>query len=212
MKGWTRSAGTSSAAASEAPTGATSTPTRPSKAAQGRDRARCRTLCRQNINLPLEALLRRLNPVLRGWTTYFRPGVSSIAFDYLRAFTWRQVVRLATPQAPPASTGRNSADASAVDGWWPADGDVILFNPGAVRTTRYRYRGTQDPVALAERSMSDSTTDPSGLVESRMRRRGARPVREAGRGNGPVETPAPRPGPTSPRQRPAGSRTSCACW
>src|SRR5664279_2288804 len=30
-----------------------------------------------------------------------------------------------------------------------------------------------------------------------MRRRGARPVREAGRGNGPVERPAPRLGPTS---------------
>ncbi|HUO36920.1 MAG TPA: group II intron reverse transcriptase/maturase [Mycobacterium sp.] len=49
--------------------------------------------CRCNINLPLETLLRQLNPVLRGWTNHFRPGVSSIAFGYLRAFTWRQVIR-----------------------------------------------------------------------------------------------------------------------
>ena len=49
-------------------------------------------MCRQNTNLPLEVLLHRLNPVLRGWTAYFRPGVSSAAFSYLRAFTWRQVV------------------------------------------------------------------------------------------------------------------------
>src|SRR6202522_4338520 len=36
-----------------------------------------KTLCRQNINLPLEVLLHRLNSLLRGWTAYFRPGVSS---------------------------------------------------------------------------------------------------------------------------------------
>ena len=39
-----------------------------------------------------------------------------------------------------------------------------------------------------------------------MRRRGARPVREAGRGNPPVETPAGRPGPTSPPQGAVGLR------
>ena len=32
-----------------------------------------------------------------------------------------------------------------INGWWPADGDVIMFNPGAVRTTRYRYRGAKIP-------------------------------------------------------------------
>jgi RNA-directed DNA polymerase len=26
-------------------------------------------------------------------------------------------------------------------GWWPSDGEALLFNPGAVKTTRYRYRG-----------------------------------------------------------------------
>jgi RNA-directed DNA polymerase len=31
------------------------------------------------------------------------------------------------------------------NGWWPADGEVVLFNPGAVRTTRYRYRGSKIP-------------------------------------------------------------------
>ena len=30
-------------------------------------------------------------------------------------------------------------------GWWPADGEVTLFDPGAVQTTRYRYRGTKIP-------------------------------------------------------------------
>jgi RNA-directed DNA polymerase len=46
--------------------------------------AKVKMICRQNTNLPLEILLHRLNPVLRGWTTYFRPGVSFAAFSYLR--------------------------------------------------------------------------------------------------------------------------------
>src|SRR3954468_21294324 len=53
---------------------------------------------------------------------------------------------------------------------------------------------------MAEHRMSTPTRAPAGLVESRMRRRGARPVRRAARGNGPVETPAPRPGSTPTRR------------
>ena len=30
--------------------------------------------------------------LLRGWTTYFRAGVSSVSFQYPPAFTWRQVI------------------------------------------------------------------------------------------------------------------------
>jgi RNA-directed DNA polymerase len=30
-------------------------------------------------------------------------------------------------------------------GWWPHDGEVSLFNPGSVATTRYRPRGTKIP-------------------------------------------------------------------
>src|SRR5262249_50473859 len=50
------------------------------KAAAGKVKA----ICQQNTNLPLAILLRRLSSLLRGWTAYFRPGVSSVAFNYLR--------------------------------------------------------------------------------------------------------------------------------
>jgi RNA-directed DNA polymerase len=103
-----------------------------------------KTLCRQNKNLPLTALLHQLNPVLRGWTSHFRPGVSSIAFGYLRAFTWRQVIRWLRRKHPDI-TWKELRRRFTADGWWPADGDVVLFNPGAVRTTRYRYRGAKIP-------------------------------------------------------------------
>jgi len=103
-----------------------------------------KAICRQNINLPLETLLRRLNSLLRGWTTYFRPGVSSVAFNYLRAFTWQQVFRWLRRKHP-STNWKDLRRRFCVDGWWPADGAVILFNPAAVPTTRYRYRGTKIP-------------------------------------------------------------------
>jgi len=106
--------------------------------------SKVKTRCRQNTNLPLETLLRQLNPVLRGWTTYFRPGVSSIAFGYLRAFTLRQVIRWLRRKHP-GIAWKELRRRFCINGWWPADGDVIMFNPGAVRTTRYRYRGTKIP-------------------------------------------------------------------
>jgi RNA-directed DNA polymerase len=34
-------------------------------------------------------------------------------------------------------------------GWWPSDGDVSLFNPARMRTTRYRYRGAAIPTPWA---------------------------------------------------------------
>jgi RNA-directed DNA polymerase len=103
-----------------------------------------KTICRQNTNLPLAILLRRLSSLLRGWTAYFRPGVSSVAFNYLRAFTWRQVYRWLRRKHP-KTDWKELRRRFTVDGWWPADGDVVLFNPGGVRTTRYRYRGAKIP-------------------------------------------------------------------
>jgi RNA-directed DNA polymerase len=106
--------------------------------------AKVKTQCRQNTNLPLETLLRRLNPVLRGWTTHFRPGVSAIAFGYLRAFTWRQVIAWLRRKHP-GITWKDLRRRFCTGRWWPAEGKVNLFDPGAVRTTRYRYRGTKIP-------------------------------------------------------------------
>ena len=59
-----------------------------------------KTRCRQNINLPLEALLHRLNPVLRGWTAHFRPGVSSARLRLPARLHLAPGHPMATPQTP----------------------------------------------------------------------------------------------------------------
>ncbi len=105
---------------------------------------RVRTITRQGTNLSLSVLLLRLNPVLRGWTTYFRPGVSSRAFQYLRAYTWRRVIGWLRRKHPKA-TWKQLRRRYCPDGWWPEEPKIRLFNPGAVTTTRYRYRGAAIP-------------------------------------------------------------------
>ncbi|GAB7007761.1 hypothetical protein JCM18899A_52370 [Nocardioides sp. AN3] len=51
------------------------------------------TLTRRSAHPTLAALLRQLNPVLQGWCTYFRHGVSKATFGYLDQFTWHRAAR-----------------------------------------------------------------------------------------------------------------------
>ena len=65
--------------------------TYPSRKAIKAVTAKVKTICRRNVNQPLQILIRQLNPALRGWCAYFRPGVSSRTFAYLSYYTWHQV-------------------------------------------------------------------------------------------------------------------------
>jgi RNA-directed DNA polymerase len=103
-----------------------------------------RTITRQGTNLPLNALLHRLNPVLRGWTNYFRPGVSSKTFSYLSHFTWQRVIRWLRRKHP-GLNWKQFRRRSLPHGWWPTEGPTTLFNPATVSTTRYLYRGAAIP-------------------------------------------------------------------
>jgi RNA-directed DNA polymerase len=106
--------------------------------------AKVKTVCWQNTNLPLEALLRQLNPMLAGWAAHFKHGSSKATFGYLRHYLWQQVIRWIghKHRRTPWRTLRRRY--SSGDGW-PTHGEVVLFNPEAVRIVRYRYRGAQIP-------------------------------------------------------------------
>jgi RNA-directed DNA polymerase len=118
--------------------------TYPSKKALRAVMEKVRTLTRQGTDLSLGVLLHRLNPVLRGWTNYFQPGVSSAAFQYLGAFTWRRVIGWLRRKHP-RITWKQLRRSYCPEGWWPTEDAVTLFNTAAVRTSRYRYRGTAIP-------------------------------------------------------------------
>ena len=75
--------------------------------------------------------------------TYFRYGVSSRTFGYLRAYVWRRVIIWLRHK----HHGRNWRwlRRRYLPGWWPTAETVGLYNPAGVKTTRYRYRGSKIP-------------------------------------------------------------------
>ena len=116
----------------------------PSKKSLTSIRAKVKAITRMGTNQPLSELLRRINQVLRGWTGYFRHGVSSRTFAHLHQFTWERIVHWLRRKHPRA-TWRWLKRRYLADNWWPAHDGVSLFNCGKVAVTRYRYRGTKIP-------------------------------------------------------------------
>ena len=117
--------------------------TYPTRAALAAIKGRVRALTQGATNQSLSVLLHRLNPVLRGWTAYFRHGVSAKTFAYLEAFTWRRVWCWLRHKHRRGSWKelRRRYQAQQRLG---QDG-VMLFNPAAVKIVRYRYRGANIP-------------------------------------------------------------------
>jgi RNA-directed DNA polymerase len=117
--------------------------TYPSKKALASIKAKVRSMTRGSTDQSLSVLLHRLNPVLRGWTNYFRHGVSKATFNYLRAFTWRRVVCWLRHKHYRVSW--RWLRRCYLPRWWPTDGEIALFNPGGVAITRYTYRAARIP-------------------------------------------------------------------
>jgi RNA-directed DNA polymerase len=131
------------------------------KAVTGKVKAQCR---KTGTDLPLDALLIQLNRMLPGWCAYFRPGVSSAAFGYLRHYTWSQVIRWLRRKHR-GITWKDLRRRYCYGGWWPASEDRELFNPAAVRTTRYPYRGAAIPSPWLTTRMKTTIDSQAGLVE-----------------------------------------------
>ena len=106
--------------------------------------AKVKAICQQDLNLPLDVLLHRLNPALRGWCAYFRPGVSAVAFHYLSQYTWARVMKWIRRKHR-RITSKDIRRRYCSGGWWPTTGEITLFNPAKLTPTRYRYRGTAIP-------------------------------------------------------------------
>jgi len=119
--------------------------TYPAKKALRAVTGKVKTLCRQvGTDQSLDALLLRLNPVVRGWCGYFRPGVSYATFAYLRHYLWFRVWHWLRRKHPKA-TGKNIRRRYFRGGSWPASHSRVLLNPTTVGTSRYRYRGAAIP-------------------------------------------------------------------
>ena len=121
----------------------------PSKKALASIMAKVKAITRQGTNISLTDLLRQLNAALRGWTTYFRHGVSKATFGYLDNFTWHRVYHWLR-QKHRQATWRALRRRHLATGSWSEQGGVELFECAAVAVIRYRYRGAAIPTPWDE--------------------------------------------------------------
>jgi RNA-directed DNA polymerase len=124
--------------------------TYPSKKALASIVGRVRTLTLRSSHPTLAALLRQLNPVLRGWCTYFRHGVSKATFGYLDQYTWHRVVRWIRKRHN--KTKWDVLYRRYLQDWRPVEDGVVLFQPQTVTVSRYRYRAANIPTPWPTRS------------------------------------------------------------
>jgi RNA-directed DNA polymerase len=128
--------------------------TYPAKKALASIVGKVRSLTRRGSHRTLADLLRRLNPVLRGWCNYFRHGVSQRTFSYVdyfafwRVFGWLHKRHLGLNKH--TSVRRHLPD------WKISDDGIELFRPEAVAIVRYRYQGSKIPTPW-----TSTTTGPA---------------------------------------------------
>lgn len=103
--------------------------------------SKIKEITRSGTNQSLDQLLYRINPVLRGWCVYFRPGQSSRTFQYLSHYTWRRVVGWLRRKYSKRNWGWLRRH--HLPGWTPTGKHTVLYNPAAVSTLRYRYRAAR---------------------------------------------------------------------
>ena len=117
--------------------------TYPSKKALASIVDRVRTLTRRAAHRTLADLLRRINPVLRGWCTYFRHGVSSRTFGYVDHYAFWRIVGWLRKRHP--RLNMHTVVRRFLPGWKIRAEGVEFFRAETVAIERYRYRGTRIP-------------------------------------------------------------------
>jgi RNA-directed DNA polymerase len=120
----------------------------PSRAAQQRARDRIKELTSRIKHPSFTVLLLRLNSFLRGWSAYFKYGVSSQVFDSIRSYTWQRIGIWFRRDRRMRWTAIRKR---YMTGWeFRAPGGLTLFRP-QVAGERYRYRGTKIPTPWTPR-------------------------------------------------------------
>jgi len=128
--------------------------TYPSKKALASIIDKVRGMTRRAKHRTLAALLRRLNPTLRGWCNYFRHGVSSRTFGYVDHYAFWRIVGWLRKRHP--RLNMHTIIRRFLPGWRISADGIEFFRAETVAIERYRYRGTRIPTPW-----SSPTTTPA---------------------------------------------------
>ncbi len=128
--------------------------TYPSKEALASVVDKVRSLTRRAKHRTLADLLRRLNPVLRGWCNYFRHGVSSRTFNYVDHFAFWRIAGWLRKRHPGLSM--HTVVRRFLPRWRISAEGIEMFRPYQVNIERYRYRGARIPSPWSSASTTGS--------------------------------------------------------
>ena len=96
---------------------------------------------RSTTNLPLKVLIRKLNPILRGWANHFRFAAASRTFAYIGYYSWWRVARWLYKKHKRRGwkwlKRRYRMPGQLQDAGW------VLYNPKTMPVTRYLFRGSK---------------------------------------------------------------------
>lgn len=123
--------------------GRTQVYTYPSKKSLASIKDKIRILTRRNAHRTLADLLRRINPVLRGWCAYFQHGVSKRTFSYVDHFAFWRIIGWLNKRHP--KLNKHTVTRRFAPGWEIQAEGIEFFRAWQVPVTRYKYRGTRIP-------------------------------------------------------------------
>jgi RNA-directed DNA polymerase len=113
----------------------------PSKQALAGVMHKIKQATKTGTSLRLGQVLRKINPILRGWAVYFRYGASKQTFSYLGWYAWWRMIywiRRKHPHLTWKQIRRRYYGADRI-----REDKLVLYNPAKMRVERYRYRGAQ---------------------------------------------------------------------
>jgi RNA-directed DNA polymerase len=106
-------------------------------------KAKVRALTHRSSPQNPAVVLIRLGQILRGWSAYFQYAVAQHTFGNLERFIWNRVVRWWRSLHRWTWTEFRQRFTYPSGRWKPLSVDgVTLFDIGAVKVSRYRYRGS----------------------------------------------------------------------
>jgi RNA-directed DNA polymerase len=147
---------------------------KPSKAAVQRIRSRLAAEVKALHGANAEAVIHKLNPVIRGWAAYYRTAVSKEIFSALDHYVWRLTYRWARRAHP--RKGKRWAAARYFGAFHPGRRDRWVF--GDRDSGRYLVKFSWTPIVRHVLVKGRSSPDDPSLIDywATRRRRGKPPL------------------------------------
>ena len=121
---------------------------KPSKESIDRHKARLAEIVRKHRSAPQAALIKKLNPIIRGWSNYFRTSVSKETYSEMDAYLWETLWDWAKRRHPNKSKHWIASKYWSVDkGTWEyRHKDSKLMKHASVEIMRHvKVKGTVSP-------------------------------------------------------------------